>query len=181
MKLSVKQLRDNIGLLLAGAWLDSPSDNADVLETLTLSGWIAGKTQAVQAVVVSGAAVIEIPVALHRPDVLAKLGDTGIYPSIEGVDRCGFYQKIAIDGVAANASYDIKALFTDGTEVLIAVIDVLEDNVETAVEAEATAIEPEEVAVEVKKIAPTVAATPVSPAKPKTVARPAKNKKKRRR
>lgn len=177
MKLSVKQLRDNIGLLLAGAWLDSPSDNADVLGTVTLSGWIAGKTQAVETVVVSGAVSIEVPVTLHRPDVLAKLGDTGIYPNIGGIDRCGFYQQIAIGDIAANSSYEVKGLFTDGTEVLIAVITVLADSLEVAAESQETAVE-------VGKIAPAVDTAPGISAIPKTVARPAaknKNKKKRRR
>lgn len=123
MKIGVKQLRGGIGQTLMGFGLAQPIDGEEIHDDkLMLLGWIIGKDKIIEKIVLTGILAMEIPIAIHRPDVIAAVGGASMCPIIDGIERCGFSKQINIPQSAQSSVCDVKAVFADGNETLIATI-----------------------------------------------------------
>lgn len=105
---------------LWGCSIDTPKvgDTADVY-AIDIGGWALGRKSCIVAVnIVYDGGSRSVPLEFARPDV------TKHFPEVENTERCGFWTKISVLGIAPDSEIHIEAIFEDESHIILGTIQL---------------------------------------------------------
>ena len=138
MKKKIK-IKDVLGVefspwtsLVEAFGIEQPRKNQVLTEDgLTITGWVIGKVSPVEKILLSGGINEEIPVDIHRADLLTRFAniEENAYPLIDSLLRSGFSKQVALDALNIGKPIEISVLLQNGKKIPLTVIVFIEENI----------------------------------------------------